>query len=130
MVTNCLFAPKNWKPSSITSWPLQTKSRSCCFTKSSSYLLPNRCPQPRGFGFHLCTSSLGSFQSSSATRPLSGKSIGFGSSSIYLKLVISREIPPCMHIIFSFIRATTGMWLKQLQKALHNASLYLLFISS
>jgi hypothetical protein len=42
-------------------------------------------------------------------RPLSGTSVGFAIYSIYSKEVMSFEIPPCIHIIFSSMSATMGI---------------------
>ena len=130
MVTSYLFLPKNPYPSSITWWPRHIRSRSCVSKNYLSYLWPKTQPHPLSFSSHPLQSSSGSFQRRSATIPLSGTSHGLGIFSIYSIFLISFEIPPCIHMIFSSMTATKGMLLKQLKKDCHSESLYLRLISS
>ena len=58
--------------------------------------------------------------------PVSGTSVGLIILLIYSKFVSSGESPPCMHNIFSSIRADTGRQLKQSVKVFHNLIEYLL----
>ncbi len=102
---------------------LQMRSKSCFWRKSETMSAPKVKDTPRSFSPQPVTSLSGSAHSRSHNNPVSGTSVGRAIFFIWSKFLRSGERPPCIHRIFSSIRAATGKQLKQSVKVFHKRML-------
>ncbi len=118
--TNGGWGEERWK---CTWCALQMRSKSCFWRKSETMSAPKVKDTPRSFSPQPVTSLSGSAHSRSHNNPVSGTSVGRAIFFIWSKFLRSGERPPCIHRIFSSIRAATGKQLKQSVKVFHKRML-------